>query len=419
MCPFIRNLKPAMKRTFFPTALLLAAILPLSAQETEIPKDNARTIRIDPETANGGSMDQVFSEIEYIPLETTKESLFGDISKMEVTDDAFVILDRDTKCILTFDKKGKYRSKIALGKYVGPGVDMETLYPRFTLEKNGTDYTIRVSMADLAHTFDRDSRLLEDPRKINMKREPSATHRFSDSLRAIYHFRSDEGHYRYAFLDEENRVVAKYFEIDTTDMSGDFGVGGPGFTPTDDPEVFHAVRYYDYNIYRVDKNGLSVAYTLVFPEKRTIPADFNTNKIYHGKQIDYFFRNHEKIFGIGHVYKIGDFLYVKCGSLNAEIRKNGSFVYDLEHDYLISLNRLDPDELSHHLPIIGDWHNDFKQYDGTYLYASLSSREMFEHYAEIKKNHPVFPPEMQRYFEKGSKNDNPVIIRLKPKKTMM
>jgi len=319
-----------MNRTFFPTALLLATILPLSAQETEIPKDNARTIRIDPETANGGSMDQVFSEIAYIPLETTKESLFGDISKMEVTDDSFVILDRDTKCILTFDKKGKYRSKIALGKYVGPGVDMETLYPRFRLEKNGSDYTIRVTMADRAYTFDRDSKLLGDPKKIDIKHEPAAVHHFSDSLRAVHYFRSPkgDGSYQYAFLDGEDRVVAKYFEIDTTDRTGDFGVSGPGFTPTDDPEVFHAVRFYDYNIYRLDKNGLSVAYTLVFPEKWTIPADFNTNKAYHGKQIDYFFRNHEKIFGISHVYKVGDFLYIKCGSLNAEIRKNGSFVYN-------------------------------------------------------------------------------------------
>jgi len=44
---------------------------------------------------------------------------------------------------------------------------------------------------------------------------------------------------------------------------------------------------------------------------------------------------------------------------------------------------------------------------------------MFSHYGEIKKSNPVFPPEMQRYFEKGNKNDNPVIIRMKPKKTMI
>jgi|GEM_PF-5730915 len=273
-------------------------------------------------------------------------------------------------------------------------------------------------MADRAYTFDRNSKLLGSPESINMKYEPATVHHFSDSLKAIHHFRSDKGHYRYAFL-EGDQVVARYFEIDTTDRTGNFGVGGPGFTPTDDPEVFHATRFYDYNIYRLDKSGLSVAYTLIFPEKRTIPADFGTDKTHKGKRIDYFFRNHEKIFGIGHVYKVGDFLYIKCGSLNAEIRKNGSFVYNLEHDYLISLNRLDPDELSHHLPIIGAWHNDFKLYDGTYLYASLSSQEMFSHYGEIKKNHPVFPPAMQHYFEKGSKKDNPVVIRLKPKKTMI
>ncbi|MEO8399854.1 MAG: hypothetical protein ABI550_08590, partial [Ignavibacteriaceae bacterium] len=40
---------------------------------------NVPKLRIDPAQAYGGSLASVFSSIEYIPLETTKESLFGDV----------------------------------------------------------------------------------------------------------------------------------------------------------------------------------------------------------------------------------------------------------------------------------------------------------------------------------------------------
>lgn len=59
-------------------------------------------IRINPGQAYGGTMQEYFDSIEYIPLETTQESLFGDISQLLVTDTGFVINDSDTKTILFF-----------------------------------------------------------------------------------------------------------------------------------------------------------------------------------------------------------------------------------------------------------------------------------------------------------------------------
>ncbi|GHE34207.1 6-bladed beta-propeller [Sphingobacterium griseoflavum] len=395
----------------------------LIGQESVVENSNIRQLRIDPDIANGGSMDQVFSEINYIPLETTKESLFGDITQLEVTIDNYIIFDQDTQCILIFDKSGKYKSKIALGKYAQGGNLNESNFNvyGFVLRSIKDDYTIEVTINNNVYKFDSSLKQVGQPKQIEIRQAPSRAYRFSDSLKIVSYFRSskgkDRGFYHYAYLNSD-QVTAKYFEIDTGKYSkvGDFAVGGPSFIETDDSEILHAVRYYDYNVYQINKNGIAVAYKLIFPSKYSIPVDFNTNAEYLGKKIDYFFKNPAKIFGIGYTYQIGNFLYFKCGSLHPNIRNNGSFVYDLAHDYLISLNRLDPDKLSHHLPIIGSWDKDFLKYDGTYLYATLSSKEMFSYYDQVKQNNLTFPQHMKDYFKKGSKKDNPVLIQFTPKK---
>ena len=54
---------------------------------------NVPVLRIDPSGAYGGTYSEYFDDIEYIPLETTKESLFGYIVQLIITDSSFVITD--------------------------------------------------------------------------------------------------------------------------------------------------------------------------------------------------------------------------------------------------------------------------------------------------------------------------------------
>lgn len=399
--------------------LIIAISMQSRAQETTVTASNVRSLRIDPYVANGGPMSQVFSEINFIPLETTKESLFGDIRQLEVTEKSYVILDDDTKCILTFDKQGKYRSKIELAKVLGAGAlnIRELRVHHFELNRSGNEYTIQVYIDGKLYTFNSGSKLLKIEKQNRY--EPGEFRDLQEGVRAFSYNKdsggTDRARYYYA-LTKNGQTFAKYWQVDTSayNNSAELAVGGPAFIETDDPGVFHVVKSYDYNIYRLDNKGMSTAYRLIFPGKNTLPADFNTNDVYLGKKIDYFFKHTDNIFGIGYTYKIGDFLYFKCGSLSAEIRKIGSLVYDLKRDHLVSLNRLDPDTLSHYLPVIGEWHNDFKKFDGTYLYSSLSSLTMQAFYEQEKKKKREYPPAMQNYFRNLNKMNNPVLIRLKP-----
>jgi 6-bladed beta-propeller len=87
------------------TFLLVVVINYLSAQ-------NITTLRIDPDNARGGTASQIFDSLQFIPLETTKESLFGSIDQLEVTDSLFFILDIRSRSVLIFRRDGSLHARI-------------------------------------------------------------------------------------------------------------------------------------------------------------------------------------------------------------------------------------------------------------------------------------------------------------------
>lgn len=51
-----------------------------------------RKLRIDPKQAYGGHVSEYCEDVEYIPLETTKESLFGNINSLIITDTSLLFM---------------------------------------------------------------------------------------------------------------------------------------------------------------------------------------------------------------------------------------------------------------------------------------------------------------------------------------
>src|SRR5687768_960534 len=97
-----------LKITLNALILCLFSCFNLFAQGTKIDSSEMVTLRIDPESSRGAAVSQVFDEVQFIPLETTKESLFGSVSQLEVTDKNYIIYDYDTRSIFIFSKEGKY-----------------------------------------------------------------------------------------------------------------------------------------------------------------------------------------------------------------------------------------------------------------------------------------------------------------------
>ena len=76
----------------------------------------------------------IFESLVLIPLETTDESLIGNINKIVIIDTLIYILDAKSKAIMLFNTKGKYITKIAC---TGAGPNDYVALNDFTVLKNG------------------------------------------------------------------------------------------------------------------------------------------------------------------------------------------------------------------------------------------------------------------------------------------
>lgn len=55
----------------------------------------------------------IINDIEFVPLETTDESIMGEVSKMKMYNGYMIILDKKSRTVFIFDNKGKYLNKIS------------------------------------------------------------------------------------------------------------------------------------------------------------------------------------------------------------------------------------------------------------------------------------------------------------------
>lgn len=97
-------------------ALSLLVILLFSCSKSE-QKNNAKTL-IFSEEINNEINDQI--TCKFIPLETTDNCLFGDISVVDIVDDKIYIVDREGNHLFVFDLSGKFITQIGK-RGNGPG----------------------------------------------------------------------------------------------------------------------------------------------------------------------------------------------------------------------------------------------------------------------------------------------------------
>ena len=81
----------------------------------EVPEDiKVRTYSISQiNEENSLLYSDLYSNVDYIQLETTEQSLVGEVSKLEMTDDGdLIVLDRTRGSVLRFDGRGRYMCHI-------------------------------------------------------------------------------------------------------------------------------------------------------------------------------------------------------------------------------------------------------------------------------------------------------------------
>jgi hypothetical protein len=108
---FVRHLPPLLNKTTASILFLFIAFVGCNSPQEKPTAQNIITIT-DEDLKYKYKASDVFEDLTFIPLETTDESLIGNIHKMIIKDSFIYVLDGKSIALLMFDIKGKFISKI-------------------------------------------------------------------------------------------------------------------------------------------------------------------------------------------------------------------------------------------------------------------------------------------------------------------
>lgn len=383
------------------------------------------TLRIDPQSARGASVSQVFDKVTFIPLETTKESLFGSINDLKIVKNQFVIFDYDTRAVLIFARDGKFKGKIDATKIPQDDADKsKTELYGYQITEENQDSVIAIYSNKYLFYFNLNGKQIK---KVLMKdAEFKQDYTFADkstTVRARYLQKTgkDSIHYELALL-RKNKDTVGYFPYSNKRYENDSFWDSPKFYEYGvDNEMFF-VNMHSYDLYKITPSKLSLAYHIILPANNSLPKDFMSNPVYVRKRSEYLQKNQKVFYSINNTYQVGDLLYLQMRSYgwNKELKK--AIIYNLKTTELTSLQDLQPDSLSSFLPVTDagafyDFANrGFHLYKDGCFYTSYSSLAMFSFKSQLGDKNPKFSLQMQEYFKNQDRKSNPVIIQLKPKK---
>lgn len=381
-----------------------------------------KKLRIDLREAMGGNAFDYLKEVNFIVFDTDPKAIFGNIDQLEITQEHYIILDRDTKSILIFDKKGKFFSRIE-------GLKINPQHPSFFSFCYDRDTkTISFNIRDQLFYFDLKGKLLKQE-KIDMLHYKGTELYLGNGYFGSYQHSPT---YTYQNLDstayqlmvfKKNTLEAKYLPYATGIPYDDAQAGQPVIDLTrdaGDKDTLHFTRDYDYKIYRLTRNNLTVPYEFIFPATSSIPENFMTDTLFNGKRQSFFSTNKSIIFKLGNFYTNRDRILFRTITSGY---KNPAYLYDLNTAKLISINNIISDESTYFLPItdheVGGL--DFVNHgiiasDGESFYTSYSSGVLFYQRDATKSKKPNYPEYIKAYLaKKENRKGNPVLVQFKLK----
>jgi hypothetical protein len=394
-------------------------------------------LRIDPANAAGAPVSQVFEEVNIIPLETSKKSLFGQIDGLLVTEKYFIIFDNSTHCIFLFGKKGEFHAKIEprdgiILPFFSYEKEKDRLLVFFLKQTSIPPQEFATAQHDPFNAmklfnkyvegwyFNMDGQFLSKmatPVKIDdftAVRLPG-DEMLSCSFLADKRMPDSTG---YQLIQWKNRTVEHgWFPYNTkTDIALCGRMAGAGaLSEAENENSLYFTRPFDYTVYSFLNGNITPRFQFVFPLSNSIPEKYLTTTFKDDHEIETFLTNYpDAIKTISAIYPFGNTLFFKLNTIN------DFFIYGLETGSLLSLNKLSPDAGVYWLPLMGDAYNirDIAAKKGSYIYLAVSSVDMFNAKEIADKKHAVYPQILENYFKTQTRKSNSVIIQLKPRKNI-
>ncbi|MFT3903001.1 MAG: 6-bladed beta-propeller [Niabella sp.] len=405
--------------------------MPLFSQD--LPK-----IRINPYNVYGGTVSEYFSKVDYIPLETNQESLFGDAHELVITDSTIVASDWDTKSVLFFTLDGKFIRKVKNNsgkafRIMYDPVSNKMLLTPFVVfvdtEEKTSYYTID-GLPTSAPAFKLQA-LADDPFKL--RRVISlGDNFFAVTNSCIYLMGSKPPNKEYALVEiyEGNRLHRSFLNFNPSKTPGICAFsGGVSVENTAVKDGrFYVSAPGSHIVYEVSRDAAIPKFQIVFPADLTIPDSImnatDAKKI-ESLRMNFGAFSGETIIGVNDLFLLDNYFcfrvqrrVISMGTSSSDQANLYNFIYDTLTGRTASLERIIPDEMSYFLPFANPRRMVSRGYNydnkGN-VYNVLSSLQMFTAREDTKLKKTKYPPMLQEYFKTQNKKSNPVIVKMKIK----
>lgn len=328
------------------------------------------TIRIDPTLAKGGITSDIFKKVNFIPLETTNESLFGQISKLETTEKFFIIHDVETNAILFFHKDGKFFKKLKLekNKYFGD------------FSVNEFDGTISILSSDKLLIYSLDGTKKDEfPRFLDAERLFSfRNNRYAYNIGRSTAFSSMDTVKHDVVIAEKKKIIKDLFPYNALNSKYDYNTPTHVFSNQGDGTCWFSFPY-KYEVNHLNYDGITETIKFVFPLEFSLPLNFDTDITFRNNRKSYIFspedENTKKFKLISPFYKFDDKIIFHLENISGHWGAiNNNLIYDLKSNELISLNSVAGDSLSYEIPILNPkFSQKIHSFKNQILYTSIPS----------------------------------------------
>ena len=226
--------------------------------------DSINIIDVDIPKIGAINIDEYILDVNYIPLETNKESIIGEISKIVSYRNKFYILDKITSSILVFDENGGFDSKIdKKGKGSGEYVKISD----FNIDKISDQIVVLTDMPQKIIRYSLSGQL------INEILPPCYTRHFA--------VLPDSAYAMYLEYGDNSEKIDKEFNLIITDRAGKIKTGYLPYDSKTRSDLFFKSKLHFYNsngetyfypdlidtIYKVEKELITPVYSFKFGEK--------------------------------------------------------------------------------------------------------------------------------------------------------
>lgn len=352
-------------------------------------------IRIVPETALGGTINERISDLEYIPLKANKNQL----------------LDQAYTCILSNNRIGILSGKGHLYLYNIQG-DLIKIFDQIPGVKKIKEDNLFFNHIT---TTEKGFRLTQGMRYVNVDwdgnlidtitiKEDTTSHYTTTIGNSSWHYSVPQFHNKKIMetktLSQGDRTIVTYQKMDSIFQPYN---SYSSLSEIQKNNKAYAKFTYSTNLFELDSSGVSKVYQFIFPLKNTL----NLEEVIKLKDfmpvIQYMNAHQSVITGIGDVFPYRDYLMVQL-----QLKGNFTIAINMKTKEIIGLRNIIPNKDNDYLAFMN---RNILGTDGEYLYSILFPEDIRQAIGKsIDERHPV-----SDHLKALEKVNNPIFVRFKLK----